>query len=361
VDLARYLADHGFKVSVLTLSGDDPDAYILPAAVTRSRIDIRRNAKSPWQTIRFNAAAILAMRRRIQAISPDAVIAFIEQTNVRAILSTIGTGIPVIVSERTDPRMHKVGRAWEWARRLTYPLAATVIVQTEAAGTGLPFVPSCRRVTIPNAIRSGVFFPYNDEPKQAFPVGGIIISVGRLEPVKGYDLLVEAFMRSGIAANGWRLILLGEGQERPRLERQIATLDLTEAVSLPGHTANVSEYLHKADVFVLSSRYEGFPNSLLEAMQTGRACISFDCSSGPAEIITHGLDGLLVPAEDVDGLAAALSLLAADANLRSRLGTEARKKVSERYAPDLVYGRWLKLIETQVRQRTMRGAPSATQ
>jgi glycosyltransferase involved in cell wall biosynthesis len=102
--------------------------------------------------------------------------------------------------------------------------------------------------------------------------------------------------------------------------------------------------LRQADLFVLSSRYEGFPNALIEAMQMQRACISFDCPSGPRDLIENDWNGLLVPPQDVAALSKALQRLAADPALRSRLGAEA-SKVGERFSATLVYAKWLNLID----------------
>ena len=171
-----------------------------------------------------------------------------------------------------------------------------------------------------------------------------VLAIGRLNEQKGFDLLLDAFCRSGLARAGWRLVILGEGPERPALQQQATTLGIADAVALPGFV-EVGQWLKRADIFVLSSRYEGFPNALLEAMQMQRACISFDCPSGPRDLIENDRDGLLVPPRDVAALSEALQCLAADPALRSRLGAEA-SKVGERFSAASVYAKWLDLIDS---------------
>jgi glycosyltransferase involved in cell wall biosynthesis len=116
------------------------------------------------------------------------------------------------------------------------------------------------------------------------------------------------------------LLILGDGSERAALERQAVELGLQDSVLMPGLVRDPERWLQHAQLYVLSSRFEGFPNALLEAMQCGVAVAAFDCPSGPGEIVRHEQTGLLVPAGDVDALAAAIARLAADADLRQRLG-----------------------------------------
>ena len=168
--------------------------------------------------------------------------------------------------------------------------------------------------------------------------------MGRLAKQKGFDLLIEAYSRSRLSQQGWHLAILGEGDERRALLKQAADLGVTDSVSLPGYVGNVGSWLEQADIFVLSSRYEGFPNALLEAMQMGRACISFDCLSGPRDLLAGGRHGVLVPAEDVAGLSAALRDLAGDAERRRSLGARARSAMGA-LAPSRIYGKWVDLID----------------
>lgn len=343
VDLARYLRDNGRQVTLLTLNGNDPDAYALPDGIRRERMEIRRDAASRFESIRFSLGHLAAMRRKILATAPEVVVSFIDQTNVRTLASLLGSKIPVIVSERIHPAHHPLSQAWHRARRWFYPVADAVLVQTSDIAEWFCSHTRVRRlVVIPNAARSVRDIAVGERHLEA--PRPLVLAMGRLAPQKGFDLLIEAFARSGLAGEGWHLTILGEGGERATLLAQAAARGLGDAFKLPGHVAEIGQWLAQADIFALSSRYEGFPNALLEAMQLGRACVSFDCPSGPRDLIESERSGLLVPAGDVDGLSAALWRLAGDGESRRRLGAEAAQTAGE-FSPTTVYARWLALID----------------
>jgi GalNAc-alpha-(1->4)-GalNAc-alpha-(1->3)-diNAcBac-PP-undecaprenol alpha-1,4-N-acetyl-D-galactosaminyltransferase len=181
----------------------------------------------------------------------------------------------------------------------------------------------------------------------------LILAMGRLTRQKGFDLLLDAFQRSGLAENGWHLAILGEGLERYALVEQATALGVSQALALPGRVSDIGRFLASADIFVLSSRYEGFPNALLEAMQMGRACVSFNCLSGPSDLIVNDRNGFLIPAEDIEELSVALQRLAANPVLRSRLGGQA-SEVTKQFSPAKIYGDWLRLIDDMAAQAPKR-------
>jgi GalNAc-alpha-(1->4)-GalNAc-alpha-(1->3)-diNAcBac-PP-undecaprenol alpha-1,4-N-acetyl-D-galactosaminyltransferase len=286
------------------------------------------------------------MRRKLRDVNPDVVVSFIDTVNVWTLICLLGSGIPVIVSERVHPAYNPIPRVWRFARRMIYPFAAAVTVQTEDGAEWFRRWTWIKHpVVISNATRSPQDLATRaNEIVPATPSPPIILAIGRLAKQKGFDLLLDAFYRTGLARIGWHLAILGEGPERCALEQQAIKLGVAEVVSLPGFV-DVGQWLGRSEIFVLSSRFEGFPNALIEAMQMRRACVSFDCPSGPRDLIESGRNGLLVPPQDVAALSEALQRLAADPVLRCQLGAEA-EKVGERFSPALVYGTWLSLIDS---------------
>jgi GalNAc-alpha-(1->4)-GalNAc-alpha-(1->3)-diNAcBac-PP-undecaprenol alpha-1,4-N-acetyl-D-galactosaminyltransferase len=171
-----------------------------------------------------------------------------------------------------------------------------------------------------------------------------ILAVGRLYPEKGFDLLLEAFAKCAAAHPNWNLRIIGEGPERELLAQLIGQFGLLERVRIDPVLPDLSSSLTQADLFVLSSCHEGFPNVLLEAMAAGVPVISFDCESGPRDIIRHGIDGVLVPAGDVGALALALDRLMGSAADRAQLAERA-PEVIERFSLAKIATMWRNVLE----------------
>lgn len=176
----------------------------------------------------------------------------------------------------------------------------------------------------------------------------VIITAGRLVRQKGYDLLVRACAEVAPAHPDWKLRIFGSGRDHKKLTRLIAKHGLEGWVELCGSTTDLGSQMAEASVFVLSSRYEGMPMVILEAMSKGLPVVAFDCPTGPAELISHGDDGLLVPAKDVAGLAAALRKVIEDDGLRRRLGEQARRSAQAYELPE-IGARWEELIDGLVK------------
>jgi len=176
------------------------------------------------------------------------------------------------------------------------------------------------------------------------------VGMGRLSAEKGFDLLIRAFAVLRGRFPGWSLTIFGEGPARSDLDRLVKQLELQDVVTLPGITSTPELELRRAALFVLSSRYEGFPNVLLEAMAAGLPVIAADCPSGPAEMIKHGRSGMLVAREDEDALARAMESLMSDPAMRRRLGSEAIREV-QRFRVDRVMELWADLLDDVTRER----------
>lgn len=349
VELAAFLCDCGHRVTLATFTGEGEDAYELDPRVQRLRSDIMWDSTTVIGRIVNTVRRLAIVRRTVRSAKPDVVISFIDMTNIRALGALIGTGIPVIVSERTDPRHHKIGRAWERLRVLTYPLAARVVVQTDGVREWAQrAIARARVVVIPNAVRA---FGATDAVRPAsMPAGKVVVAMGRLNHEKGFDRLLDAFAQAGLAARGWSLVILGEGPNRQALTAQAAQLGIASQCLLPGRTRDPEAWLRHTDMFVLSSRYEGFPNVLVEAMQCGAPSVAFACDSGPSAIVRDGVDGLLVPDGDVQALASTLARVADDAQLRARLSACA-PSVVERFSREAVYRQWQTLCEDVIAER----------
>lgn len=305
------------------------------------------------------ANRIWKLRAVIRAVGPDVVISFLTKINVVALLATVGTRVPVIVSERNNPLMQKASRGWNVALARLYPRAAAVVMQTRASLVCLPAAVRGTAKVIPNPIAPARPVPARSAP--AIFSGGVLVAAGRLTHQKGFDMLIDAFAQACGPHPHWQLQIWGEGPLRQALEDRVANLGLADRIVLPGNSRRPGGWLEGAMAMVLSSRYEGFPNVLGEAMADGLPVVAFDCAFGPGEMIEDAVTGLLVPAGDVAALAGALERIMADARLRERLGKAAVAAVS-RYRPSEILSEWSMTVDRclAVRERSARSGSLAT-
>ena len=183
--------------------------------------------------------------------------------------------------------------------------------------------------------------------------------MGRLTHVKGYDLLIRAWAHVHARHPDWTLRIFGRGPREEKLQASIDKRDLTGRVVLEGPAADVGTQLAAASMFVLSSRREGMPMVLLEAMSKGLPVVSYDCPTGPADVITDGHDGLLVKPEKIHAMADAICLLIEDEELRHKLGAHALETAAG-YDIDVIGARWETLISGLVEDAARRtGRPPA--
>jgi glycosyltransferase involved in cell wall biosynthesis len=347
--IANYWAARDQEVTILTLGSEAGDWYELHPAVRRVGLNLLSNSAHLGVALRNNFRRVRRLRRELRKARPDVVISFVDRANVLTLLASIGLGVPVIVSERTDPRQHSIGFALNGLRRWLYPRASAVVMQSRGLRDwACRFVRDSAIHIIPNPVKpvlNGSKYPSSHQDS-----GRTVVAMGRLGKEKRFDLLLRAFCRCTKMHDDWSLIILGEGDERESLEALIGELELKDRVSLPGRIRDPAGILQGADLFVLSSRYEGFPNALLEAMACGLAVISTDCGSGPREIIRDDVDGLLVPSNDLDALATAMERLMADPAARERLGAHAAE-VLERFSMEKIMSMWDDLLARTCRRK----------
>jgi glycosyltransferase involved in cell wall biosynthesis len=171
----------------------------------------------------------------------------------------------------------------------------------------------------------------------------VVMGAGRLKPQKGFDLLVRAYARVAPRHPDWELRIYGRGRDRKKMLAIAEQEGIAGQLKLPGVAPQLGDELAKAAVFVLSSRSEGFPLTLIEAMSKGLAIVAFDCPTGPSDVIDDHRNGILVPAGDVDGLARGIREMIEDPELRQRCGAAAAE-TARAYSMETIGSRWTALL-----------------
>lgn len=349
VTLANAWAAQGVRITLITLAPRSDDTYALDPAVDRVDLHKTQRSHNPFAALANNWGRIHALRGALKACRPDAVISFVARTNILTLIATTSLRVPVIVSERTFLGARAPGGAWNVLHGFLYRRAAAVTTVTRRGAAYMEAKLGCKVEVIPNP----VLFPSDIEARAHPPASAkrldvnshTLLAIGRLAPEKGFDLLIDAFAQVAGQHPDWSLKIMGEGSCRAELMQAVASKGLSNRVSMPGFTSNVRAEMQQADLFVLSSRFEGFPNVLLEAMSEGLPCVSFDCETGPGELIQHKENGWLVPANDVAALAKALDALMRSADLRKLLGGRAREVISC-YSLPAILDQWNSLVKS---------------
>ncbi|MGN0382295.1 MAG: glycosyltransferase, partial [Suilimivivens sp.] len=275
------------------------------------------------------------LRRIWKEEKPDAIVSFIGKNNIMAILTSLGMGIPVAVSVRGEPGEEYYNGLLRFLARNLFYLADGVILQTKLCMEFFPKGVRKKAIILKNPVNP-VFFrePYRGEREKT------IVAVGRVDENKNHEMLIRAF--AGIADEfpEYRLIIYGDGDKRSDLLKLTKELKLEDRISLPGNIDNVADAIYKTRVFVLSSNTEGMPNTLIEAMILGLAVVSTDCPcGGPAELIVHGVNGLLSPVKDVNAMKENLQYILNDLHRADEMAHEA-SKTSDIYDVNKVYLEW---------------------
>jgi glycosyltransferase involved in cell wall biosynthesis len=307
---------------VVAAHGDGPLRDAVRAA--GARFVPLRHVRRPLHPVRdlFGLLELVVLMRRA---APDIVHANSSKAGVLGRLAAVAAGVPIRIFTvhgwAFSASSGLVSVLYRWADRLMAPLTTLTICVAERERTSGLAARTCiaeRTVVIPNAVDLDAVPPARRD-------GGrpLIVAVGRLAEPKDALTLVRAL--AGVRGRPFTALLVGDGPDRASLEAEVSRLGLQDAIALTGTRDDVPELLARADVFALSSRSEGAPLSILEAMAAGLPVVSSRVGGVP-ELVVDGETGLLVPPGDPAAMAAALGRLLADAGLRRRLGAAGRER-----------------------------------
>jgi len=351
--IAAGFADRGHVVSVVTFDATAADFYEVPARVKRVQASTGSRPLVRWFDLFGNIRRLARIRAAITSTKPDCVISIADGTNELMLLATLGCRFERLVSVQIDqPAYDHHNTSWNDRRRRrfrrwAYRMAdAVVFLSPEQSARAAADNPTWRCADVPNPVTPTI------DTRLDKKAGSVIaqlksrehwlVGTGRLVEQKGFDLLLPAFASLTARFPAWGLLILGEGPDRQALERQAALLQIADRVLMPG-VAKLHAILQHCSVFVLSSRFEGQPLALMEAMLCGLPVVSFDCPSGPAAIIRPGVDGLLVRPITVEALSTELLKMMSCPDMRLRMG-RAALDVRSRFDVELICAEWEKLI-----------------
>ncbi len=288
---------------------------------------------------------IVRVRRHIKRISPHIVISFITNANFISIIATAFTGIPVVIAERSDPYNEK--NLSLSIMRWFYKYASGVVFQTEGAKSYYNSKIQNKGIVIPNPVIAEQIDPLPFEQRK-----NEMAFVGRFNiKQKRQDIMVKAFKKVVEKHKNINLVFYGDGPDIDIVKKMVKEYGLNDNVIFAGKVDNITSYLRKAKIFVLTSDYEGIPNALIEAMSLGLPIVSTDCSPGGARLlIQNNVNGVLVPKGSVDEIANAIDYLLSNPHVAENYGKEARKIV-KRFSPEKIMTKWVQYIEDLITNR----------
>lgn len=347
--LCNHWAKKGYFITLISFDRGEESKWKLHPDI--HRISILKNLsqrKSSWLLRKI--VAMLRLRKEILKSKPTVVISFQDIVNIIVLIALTGCNIPVIVSERNHPAYRTIPMLYRWLRKMLYPKASEVIVQTKAIKIWfMDNISDLRISIIPNPL------PAKDERcEKDCPVlitKPCIIGMGSLHPQKGFDMLISAFALINKFYPEWHLYIIGDGFLKEKLLEQADRLGIDKRFHLLGYQPDPLHILKQGDMFVLSSRFEGYPNALIEAMSVGLAVISFNCPSGPGEIITNGYNGILVEKENIEELAKTMLKVIDEPRLRNVLGNNAMRIIDTLSLEEICI-KWENIIEDTIMPQT---------
>lgn len=345
VRLSEWLRDAGHTVCLLTLSATSSDIYACPGGVERVGLGVLSARESLLGGIVANFERLRSVRKQVLLHQAEVVLSLGDRSNVLLLLATFGLRCRKLISERGDPERQPLPFPWNLLRRMSYPTASLHVSQSTYASAwiGKRF-PSLACQVIGNAGELGGL-PCGDLEKKRS--GFQFAAIGRLSHEKGMDILLAAMalVRSW-AVEPVRLVLGGDGVELESLRAQAARLGIDEVVTFAGRVADVRGLLCESDAVVIPSRWEGFPNAMIEAMTLGLPVVVARCRGGIEDVLeTAGAPCALdFPPGDVQALARRMIEILVDARLREEMRLSALARAAD-FSAERVSAAWREAIQ----------------
>lgn len=325
----------GREVTLISMRDEIEDIFTVPHQVKRIVLGGEGESTNKFTALVKNFFYITKLRRVLKEIDSPVILSFLTRANIYSIIACFGLRKYLVISERNDTARQPLRWPWHTLRKKLYKYADVITANSYAALENMKsYVPPGKLYFVPNP----VFLP--DETDVADPGRSkIILNVARLAAHKSQNLIIEALSVCLEKNKEWSLVILGEGEEREKLLKLAENKEISGHVMMPGFVNNPSEYYKSAAIFVLPSQYEGTPNALLEAMGYGLPCIISDSLPGALELIDDGVSGMAFRSGDAGDLSDQLAMLIDNPELRKKLGSAARNKISM-FKPEKAFQAW---------------------
>ncbi|MBX9475466.1 glycosyltransferase family 4 protein [Yersinia enterocolitica] len=335
IALANYLVKEGYQVVIISLSGNTPPKFPVDESIELvSLFDKKRSFSRAYFTVVFRLRRILIDKSIDVLIDVDTMLALFSST------ALLGTKIKHISWEHFNYKNNLNIKSRKLARKIAAKYSDVVVTLTEKdRGYWLEENQYPEKIiSIPNPV------PFEPVTKITPRKTKIVLALGRLTRIKGFDLLLDIWGGVEDANNEWKLIIAGDGEDKELLVNKIKELNLKRVELIPS-TQNIRELYNQSGIYVMTSRFEGFPMVLLEAKASGLPIIAYDCDTGPSELIMDNEDGYLVPFADSNTFIEKLLFLMNDEDLREAMSLKSLEN-AEKYKIDVTIGsKWKNLIQ----------------
>ena len=326
--LASNMAEDGYDVHIIAYVKSDHD-YPVSKKVKLHYMPSGR--KGLWGKI----ARIGDMKNIIDRIAPNVIIPFVGTVLFVSYFASRSNNIPLIRTIRNSPWIEEKRGVSRIMRKRLNRKAVAIMVQNEEQISYFPAELKKKIFVVPNPIDDIFLFT---QKKKYSSVLKDFITVGRLEDQKNHELLIRAFAEINKRYSGVRLRIFGIGTEHDKIQDLIRALNLEESCLLMGRNDSIESSLKESDAFIMTSRYEGMPNALMEAMAIGLPCISSDCKTGPKTLINNRENGLLFSEGSYNDLVEKWVWLIENPDKAKLFGCNARQEISEKYTYKSIYG-----------------------
>lgn len=327
--VANGLSEAGYEIVLASMSCGDKPFFPL-----NKEIKVTSLFDSPGRALYRTPKTIYRLRKLLKEQRIDTLIVVETMAVLFTLPAVLGLAVKHVCWEHFNFNSDLGKKSRRIARQLAARYCDSVITLTERDKQY--WLDGTRHKSQITAIANPCPFPVQDYTREENTK--TVLAVGRLTHIKGYDLLLRAWLQVNRSMPDWTLKIVGEGEDRPKLTDFIEKNGLTSNVELVGNTDNVGQYYQQAEVFCLSSRFEGFGMVLIEALAFGLPIVSFDCEAGPAEVL-DGTDSILVPENDIDLLASLLIELMRDDERRKTMSLKSKEK-AKIYQPHNIIKKW---------------------